>query len=320
MQQKLDHDTSILIAGARGMVGSALIRSLKSKGLSRLLTPSRSEVDFRDQQQVRAYLGQHRPDLIIIAAAKVGGIFANATYQADFLYENLMIASNLIHEAHSVNTERLLFLGSTCIYPKFAPQPISESALLSGPLEPTNEGYAIAKIAGVKLCEFYRKQYGRSYISAMPTNLYGPGDNYHPENSHVLPALLRRFHEAKLNGDSVVTVWGSGSPRREFLHVDDLAEACLFLLESYDEPEPINVGSAEELTIGELAYLIAEVVEYRGEIFFDSDKPDGTPRKKSDSSKINRLGWSPRISLKEGIQATYKEFVDLCCKDTLSLT
>lgn len=285
------------------MAGSAIVRALQVAG-DEPLTPTHAELELLDGQAVRAYFEEHKPERVVLAAAKVGGIWANMTYPAEFLYDNLMIAANVIHGAHEADVNRLLFLGSSCIYPRMAPQPIPESALLSGPLEPTNEAYAIAKIAGVKLCEAYRKQYGRDYISAMPTNLYGPGDNYHPENSHVFAALLRRFHEAK---DEVV-VWGTGTVQREFLHVDDLAEACLFLLENYHESEPINVGSSEEVRIGELAEMIAEGVGFAGAIRFDPSKPDGTPRKKTDTSRLSALGWEAKISLREGIALTYEQY------------
>lgn len=292
------------------MVGGALVRRLENRDIHELLTPSRNELDFTQQSQVKEYFQEHRPDVVIVAAAKVGGIWANDCYSAEFLYDNLMIASNAIHQAHEADVKRLLFLGSTCIYPKMAPQPIPEEALLTGPLEKTNEAYALAKIAGVKLCEFYRKQYGRSYISAMPTNLYGPGDNYHPENSHVLPALLRRFHEAKEAGKKEVIIWGSGTPLREFLHVDDLAAACIFLLENYDDALPINVGSQDEVSIKELAEMVAEAVGFKGVISQDLLKPDGTPRKKTDCSRISSLGWHAEISLKDGLRRTYQNFLD----------
>jgi GDP-L-fucose synthase len=302
-------ERKILLAGARGMVGSSIARHLEKYQLEELLTPGRGEVDFTQQDQVKEYLQQHRPDLLIVVAAKVGGILANERYPAEFLYENLMIASNAIHQAHEADVGRLLFLGSTCIYPKYAPQPILEECLLSGPLEKTNEAYALAKIAGVKLCEYYRKQYGRKYISAMPTNLYGPGDNYHPENSHVLPALLRRFHEAKEQGAEEVMLWGSGKPLREFLHVDDLAKACLFLLENYDSSSTINIGSHDEVTIRGLAEMIADVVGFQGSIVHDLSKPDGTPRKKTDCTRLLSMGWSPEISLEKGIERTYQDFL-----------
>lgn len=308
MNKGLDFQDTIFIAGARGMVGSALTRCLKAQGYTHLLTPSRHELDLTDQGQVRKYFSVHKPHVIIIAAAKVGGIYANMSYPAEFLYDNLMIECNLIHEAHRQGVERLLFLGSTCIYPREAPQPIKEEALLTGPLEKTNEAYALAKIAGIKLCQFYRQQYGRSYISAMPTNLYGPGDSYHSENSHVIPALIRRFHEAKMDGLEEVEIWGTGKVYREFLYVEDLAEGCLFLLQQYDEPLPINLGSPDEVTIRELAGLIAEVVSYQGKITHDLTKPDGTPRKKSDLTRITEMGWQAKTPLREGLILAYEDF------------
>jgi len=305
----------ILIAGAFGMVGSALVRRLQQEGFSHLLTPSRKEVDFLDQKRVYDYLQSVKPDVVVIAAAKVGGIHANQQFPADFLYENLMIACHLIHGAFLAGVGRLLFLGSSCIYPRLALQPIVEEALLTGPLEPTNEGYALAKIAGVKLCQFYSQQYGKAYISAMPTNLYGPRDNYHPMHSHVIPGLMRRFHEAKMEDKPTVEIWGSGLALREFLHVDDLAVACLHLLKCYKEPFPINVGSSDEVTIRQLAEMIAEVVGYRGTLIHDKTKPDGTPRKKTDTSKLTALGWTPQISLEEGLKMTYSCYaaVDRVC-------
>ena len=299
----------ILLAGAGGMVGSALSRLFKKNNYRNVLAPKRREVDFTVQLEVREYIRRYAPDVIIVAAAKVGGILANFTYPAEFLFNNLMIAANIIHEAHGAGVDRLLFLGSTCIYPKDAPQPISEKALLTGSLESTNEAYALAKIAGIKLCEYYNKQYGRKYISAMPTNLYGFGDNYHLNNAHVLPALLRKFHEAKEKGEKEAFVWGSGNPKREFLHVDDLAEAILFLLENYEGSEPINVGSQDEMTIGELAEKIASVVDFKGSIAFDLSKPDGVARKKSDSSKILSMGWKAKIPFEKGLKMTYQDFL-----------
>ncbi|NGX46186.1 MAG: GDP-L-fucose synthase [Chlamydiae bacterium] len=298
----------ILIAGASGMVGGALTRKLHAHGCIHLLTPTKEELDLTDQGAVARYLQQMRPEVVVISAAKVGGIYANSTYPADFLYENLSIASNLIHQSHLADVDRLLFLGSTCIYPKLAPQPIPEESLLSSALEPTNEAYALAKIVGVKLCTYYKEQYGRDYISAMPTNLYGPGDQYHPENSHVLPALIRKFHEAKVSGSAEVVIWGSGKPLRDFLYVEDLAEALLLLLESYHEPLHINVGSNEEISIYALAKLIAEVVGFVGKIVTDPSMPDGTPRKKADITRILNLGWTPRTSLKDGIALAYADF------------
>lgn len=302
-------ESLIFVAGAHGMVGSSLVRELKRQGYRNLLTPTRTELDLTDQAAVHAYLRCHRPDVVIISAAKVGGIHANQTYPADFLYDNLIIECNVIHGAHLADVPRLLFLGSTCIYPKLSPQPIPEEALLTSSLEPTNEAYALAKIAGVKLCATYQAQYGRDYIAAMPTNLYGPGDNYHPENSHVIPGLMRRFFEAKEAGASQVTMWGSGEVQREFLFVDDLARACLYLLKHYHEPLHINIGSEEEVTIRQLADKVAGVVGFEGEIVCDRSKPDGTPRKKSDTSRIRALGWEPSLSLDEGLPLAFADFL-----------
>jgi GDP-L-fucose synthase len=301
----------ILIAGSGGMVGQGLTRCLLREGYNNLLLPSRQEVDYTEQPAVRTYLRNNRPDVVIVAAAKVGGIWANMHYPAEFIYINLMIACNLIHESHLAGVPRLLYLGSSCIYPRNAPQPISEQALLSSPLEKTNEAYAIAKISGIKLCQTYRFQYGRQYISAMPTNLYGPNDSYHPENSHVIPALIRRFHEAKLASATEVTIWGSGSALREFLYVDDLAEACMHLLKHYNEGEQINIGSEEEISIHALATQIASVVGFNGKITHDFTKPEGTPRKKMDIQRILSLGWKPKTSLKEGLQ---KSYIDFCSR------
>ncbi len=294
-------DARIFVTGHRGMVGSALVRRLQSRGYTQILTRTRAELDLLDQAAVYRYLVEHRPDYIFVAAAKVGGILANDTERADFLFQNLQIELNLIHGAHRAGVQRLQFLGSSCIYPRDCPQPIREEYLLTGPLEPTNEPYAIAKIAGVKLAESYSRQHGRQYISVMPTNLYGPGDNYDLQTSHVLPALIRKAHEAKLRGDEVLTVWGSGKPRREFLYVDDLAEACVLLMEKgYDGPL-INVGCGEDLSIRELALTVAEVVGFKGELVFDASKPDGAPRKLLDVSRITQLGWQPRMPLRGGI-------------------
>lgn len=290
------------------MVGSALMRALQISGSSQLLTAGRSELDLTRQRDVEDYLDAHRPEVVIVAAAKVGGIHANSTYPADFIYENLMIAANLVHGSFKAGVKRVLFLGSSCIYPREAPQPMTEDCLLTSPLEKTNEAYAIAKIAGLKLCQHYRTQHGVLYHSAMPTNLYGPGDNYHPENSHVIPALIRRFHEAKLNGAPEVVVWGTGKPRREFLHVDDLAQGCLHLLDLDNPPDWVNLGSGEDLPIGELAALVAEVVGYPGRLAFDTSKPDGTPRKLMDVSRMKALGWAPKISLREGLTEAYADF------------
>lgn len=309
MKLYLHTDQKIFIAGARGMVGSALTRLLTSQGFASLLTPSPQELDCTDQSAVRSFMAVHRPDVVIIAAAKVGGIYANMTYPAEFIYTNLMIASNLIHESYKVGVERLLYLGSTCIYPREAPQPIPEEALLSGPLEKTNEAYALAKIAGIKLCQHYRQQYGCRYIAAMPTNLYGPGDNYHPENSHVIPGLIRRFHEAKEAHLPEVAIWGTGNALREFLYVDDLAKGCLFLLKHYDQPGHINIGSHEEVSIYKLAKMIAQVIGFQGRLTQDPSKPDGTPRKKSDISQITKMGWTPEISLSEGLKRCYLDYL-----------
>lgn len=298
----------IYVAGHSGLVGSALVRAIENTTHS-WIGATRKELDLLDRKGVFDYLAKHRPDAVIIAAAKVGGILANKTYPVEFLSENLQIEANLIDGSHAAGIEKLLFLGSSCIYPKLATQPLKEEYLLTGPLEESNEPYAIAKIAGLKLVEAYRRQHGRFWTSAMPTNLYGPGDNFSTEGSHVLPALIRRFHEAKVKGDDSVVVWGSGTPLREFLHVDDLARASLLLLEKFDGSVAINVGSSQEISIAQLATLIAEVVKFNGEIIFDPSKPDGTPRKLLDNSKILALGWSPKISLADGIRSTYEWFL-----------
>lgn len=306
----------VFVTGHRGMVGSALVRALKNSGSTNLLTASRSELDLTRQQEVEAYLAAHQPEVVIVAAAKVGGIHANSTYPADFIYENLMIAANLVNGSFAAGVKRVLFLGSSCIYPREAPQPMTEDCLLTSPLEKTNEAYAIAKIAGLKLCQHYRAQHGVLYHSAMPTNLYGPGDNYHPENSHVIPALIRRFHEAKVNAAPEVVVWGTGKPRREFLHVDDLAAGCLHLLGTENPPDWVNIGSGEDLPIGELAALVAEVVGYPGKLVFDTSKPDGTPRKLMDVSRMKALGWSPEISLRQGLTEAYADFQQSLARGT----
>lgn len=305
----LEKNTPIFVAGHRGMVGSAVVRNLRQHGFSRLLLRSRSELDLTNQQAVHGFFAEQRPDVVIFAAARVGGILANSSYPADFLYENLIMAGNAVHAAWKCGTSRFLFLGSTCIYPRLAPQPIPEDSLLTLPLEPTNEAYAIAKIAGLKLCEFHRRQYGVLYHSAMPTNLYGPGDNYHPDNSHVLPAMIRRFHEATVSGQSEVRIWGTGTPLREFLHVDDLAAAILHLLCLEDPPDLVNVGSGAEISILGLAQLVAQVVGYTGQITTDPTKPDGTPRKLCDIRRIQATGWQPRISLEDGIRDAYRDFL-----------
>jgi len=304
----VDVESKIFIAGARGMVGSAIVRALQAQGHRRLLTPGRDTLDLKQPEAVRAFFAREQPEHVFVAAAKVGGILANNSYPADFLYDNLMIEANLIHAAHEAGVKKLLFLGSTCIYPKLAPQPLKEEYLLSGPLEPTNEWYAVAKIAGIKLCQAYRRQHGCHFISGMPTNLYGPHDNYDLQSSHVMPALIRKFHEAKMGGAPTVTVWGSGRPLREFLHVDDCAEACVFLMNHYDGEEHVNIGVGQDLSILDLAHLVARVVGFEGELVFDASKPDGTPRKLVDTTKINALGWRPRIGLEEGIRMAYAWF------------
>ena len=296
----------ILVTGARGMVGSALVRRLQAGGYSNVLAPTRDELDLLDQRAVYAYLAQHRPDYVFIAAARVGGIQANNLYRADFIAQNLIIETNLIEGAHRAGVQRLMFLGSSCIYPRDCPQPIKEDYLLTGPLEPTNEPYAIAKIAGIKLCEAYNAQHGRQYVSVMPTNLYGPNDNYDLANSHVLPALLRKAHDAKLRGDASYTVWGSGKPKREFLYVDDLADACVHLMQTgYDGPL-LNIGTGQDVTIRELAEAVMEVVGFEGQIVFDASKPDGTPRKLLDVSRLKALGWTAKTPLKQGIRLAYE--------------
>jgi len=307
----MNKSAKIYVAGHRGMVGSAIVRKLESEGYEHIITRTSSEVDLRNQQAVADFFAAEKPDYVFLAAAKVGGINANNIYRAEFLYDNLMIEANIIHQSHKHGVKKLLFLGSSCIYPKMAPQPLKEEYLLTDSLEYTNEPYAIAKIAGIKLCENYRKQYGSNFISAMPTNLYGPNDNYDLQNSHVLPALLRKFHEAKMEGKAEVEIWGSGTPKREFLHVDDLAEACLHLMNDYEGEEWFNIGTGEDISIKELALMIKDVVGFEGELTFDSSKPDGTPRKLMDVSKINSSGWKHRIDLREGIEAVYAEVKNL---------
>lgn len=294
----------IYVAGHRGMVGSAIVRRLASEGCE-LLTATHAELDLKDQAAVRAWFAANNPDAVFLAAAKVGGILANDSYPADFLYDNLMIEANVIEAAHRSNVAKLMFLGSSCIYPKFAPQPIAEDALLTGPLEPTNEWYAIAKIAGIKLCQAYRRQHGRDFISGMPTNLYGPGDNFDLNSSHVLPALIRKAHEAKASGAASIEIWGTGTPKREFLHVDDLADACVFLMKTYSGDEHVNIGSGDDIAIIDLVRLVAETVGFEGDITHDLSKPDGTPRKLMSGDKLATLGWSPKIGLGEGIAAVY---------------
>jgi GDP-L-fucose synthase len=299
----------VFVAGHRGMVGGAIVRRLRSEACE-ILVADRATLDLKDQAAVRAWFDAERPDAIFLAAAKVGGILANDSYPADFLYDNLMIEANIIEAAHRSEAGKLMFLGSSCIYPKFAPQPITEDALLTGPLEPTNEWYAIAKIAGIKLCQAYRHQYSCDFISAMPTNLYGPGDNFDLTSSHVLPALIRKAHEAKLACAPNITMWGTGSPRREFLHVDDLADACIFLMKSYSKDSHVNVGSGSDVTVLELTQLVCDVVGYAGEIIHDLTKPDGTPRKLMSGAILAEAGWAPKISLREGIASTYRWFLN----------
>ena len=306
----MEKSAKIYIAGHRGMVGSAIYRKLIQEGYSNIITRTSAELDLRDQQAVTEFFNHEKPDYVFLAAAKVGGIVANNTYRADFLYENLAIQNNVIHQAYKNDVKKLMFLGSSCIYPKLAPQPLKEEYLLTGLLEETNEPYAIAKIAGIKMCDAYRDQYQSNFISVMPTNLYGYNDNYHPQNSHVMPALIRKFHEAKVNGTPEVVVWGSGSPMREFLFADDLADACYFLMENYNESHLINIGTGVDLTIKDLALLIKKVVGYEGELTFDSTKPDGTPRKLMDVSKLHGLGWKHQIELEEGIKLAYQDFLE----------
>jgi GDP-L-fucose synthase len=310
----MDKSEKFFVAGHRGLVGSAIIRRLESEGFNNLPKRNRSELDLADEEAVQQFFAQEKPGVVILAAARVGGIKANNDFPVEFLLDNLRIQNNVIQAAHQAGVRKLLFLGSSCIYPKFAPQPIPETALLSGPLEPTNEAYAIAKIAGIKLCQAYSREYRANFISAMPTNLYGPNDNFDLETSHVLAALLRKAHEAKTRKARELAVWGSGTPRREFLHVDDLASACLFLLEKYDSPEIINVGCGEDISIRELAELICDVVGFDGELAWDATKPDGTPRKLLDITKLRDLGWRPTIPLRDGVAQTYDWFLANCVK------
>lgn len=305
----MNKDDKIYVAGHRGMVGSALVRRLRADGFDRLLLRERKELDLTRQAAVEEFFAGERPDYVLLAAAKVGGIYANDVYPAEFIVQNLQIETNIIDAAYRFGVKKLLFLGSSCIYPKFAPQPMPESCLLTGELEPTNEWYAIAKIAGIKLCQAYRKQYGFDAISVMPTNLYGPEDNFSLQNSHVLPALLRKCHEAKINGEASVSVWGSGKPMREFLHVDDLADACVYLMQHYSDSQHVNIGVGKDISIRDLAVVIAEVVGFSGELQFDPSKPDGTPRKLLDVSYLNQLGWQAKIGLKEGVEQAYQWFL-----------
>jgi GDP-L-fucose synthase len=306
----MNKNSKIYIAGHRGMVGSAIIRRLQQDGFTNIVTRTSSELDLTNQADVASFFEQEKPEYVFLAAAKVGGIQANNIYRAEFIYENLMIESNVIHHSYLNNVTKLIFLGSSCIYPKFAEQPLKEESLLTGLLEPTNEPYAIAKIAGIKLCEAYRSQYGCNYISVMPTNLYGPNDNYDLNNSHVLPALIRKFHTAKVQNDPAVEVWGTGTPKREFLHVDDLADACFFLMQNYDQEEFLNIGVGDDISIKDLALMVKEVTGYQGELKFNTDKPDGTPRKLMDVSKLNNLGWKAKINLKDGITEVYSQVAD----------
>lgn len=307
----MDKNEPIYVAGHRGMVGSAVVRRLEREGFARILTRTRAEVDLLDRGAVRAFFAAERPSIVVDAAAKVGGIVANNEQPVEFLLQNVTIQNNVIEAAADYGVRKLLFLGSSCIYPKFAPQPIPESALLTGALEPTNDAYALAKIAGIKLCQAYARQHGKNFLSGMPTNLYGPNDNFDLHTSHVLPALIRKVHEAAQRGDKTLTVWGTGTPRREFLHVDDLADACLFLLENYDSPEIVNIGCGEDVTIRELAETVCDVLGFPGELVFDTSKPDGTPRKLLDMSRMFALGWRPKIGLREGIRDAYGCFLKL---------
>ncbi|MFQ5977077.1 MAG: GDP-L-fucose synthase family protein [Candidatus Heimdallarchaeota archaeon] len=302
----MEKDASIFIAGHTGLVGSAIIQKLRALGYQNTLTQTHNDLDLRNQSEVMQFFKKESPDYVFLAAARVGGILANSQFPADFIYDNLMIQSNVIQASYQTQIEKLLFLGSSCIYPKFSPQPIKEEYLLDGKLEPTNEPYAIAKIAGIKMCQAYNKQHGSNFISLMPTNLYGPNDNFDLQTSHVLPALIRKFHEAKIGKHSPVTIWGTGSPKREFLHVDDLADAAVFLISNYNDSEIINVGTGKDISIGDLAKLISSEIGYEGKLHFDTSKPDGTPRKILDVSRLMKLGWTPKISLKEGIRQTYE--------------
>ncbi len=306
---QMEKDAKIYVAGHRGMVGSAIVRELRRAGYDNLVLKTHAELDLLEQNKVKEFFESEKPDYVFLAAAKVGGIVANNEAPADFLYQNMVLEMNIIHSAWQNGCKKLLFLGSSCIYPKFAPQPMKEDCLLTSSLEPTNEGYALAKISGLKYCEYLNRQYGTNYISVMPTNLYGPNDNYHPSHSHVLPALIRRFHEAKLSNTPSVTCWGDGSPLREFLYVDDLANLCVFLMNNYEGNETVNAGTGLEITIKELSELVAEIVGYKGKILWDTSKPNGTPRKLLDVSKSKQLGWEPRVTLREGIALAYQDFL-----------
>ena len=303
-------DAKIYVAGHRGLVGSAIVRNLEDKGYTNIICRTHKELDLTNQEAVRIFFEQEKPEYVFLAAAKVGGIHANNTYPADFIYDNLMIQNNVIKAAHDFKVKKLLFLGSTCIYPKMAPQPIKEEYLLTGALEETNEAYAVAKIAGLEMCKFFKRQYGDNFISCMPTNLYGPNDNFDLKNSHVLPALIRKFHEAKSNNSEVVEVWGTGTPLREFLYVDDMADACVFLMENYDGEQHVNIGTGEEVSIRELAETVKEVVGFEGELVFNTDMPDGTPRKLTTVDKLHGLGWKHKVSLNEGIKLAYNWFLE----------
>ncbi|HEX2957543.1 MAG TPA: GDP-L-fucose synthase [Chitinispirillaceae bacterium] len=302
-------DSSIFVAGHRGLVGSALVRTLQYQGFSKIITRTHSELDLENQAAVEEFFISERPEYVFLSAAKVGGIYANNTYPGEFAYSNMQIQCNIVHCAYKYKVKKLLFLGSSCIYPKFAPQPMNESSLLSGPLEETNKAYAIAKIGGIIMCQSYNRQYGTNFISVMPTNLFGPADNYHGQNSHVLPALIRRFHEAKTNNVPSVAIWGTGSAFREFLYSDDLADACIYLMQHYNDSEIVNIGSGEEISIKNLAYLVKDVIGYTGDITFDTSKPDGTPRKLLDCTKIHALGWKHRVTMREGLEKAYGDFV-----------
>jgi GDP-L-fucose synthase len=306
----MNQNSSVFVAGERGLVGSALVRALKQRGFEKLVSAPRAALDLREQAAVERFFDERRPEYVFMAAARVGGILANDSYPADFIRDNLLIQTNMIDAAHRYGVRKLCFLGSSCIYPRLAPQPLREDSLLTGPLEPTNEWYAVAKIAGIKMCQAYAHQYGFPAILVMPTNLYGPGDNFDLQSSHVLPALIRKFHEAKAAGSAAVTIWGSGTPRREFLHVDDLADALCFLMTNYDSPEIINVGCGEDVTIAELAGIVRDVVGFGGDLTFDRTKPDGAPRKLLDVGKMMKLGWKPRIALRDGVSSTYRWFLE----------